>query len=427
MIHSSLYQPNIYPIGLGTPSSISRVQAIDPTATTNFQRIKEIGRLYTVGYVRKVPTVTYRMTQVEYGSFSFWQQITNQASDVSAIDLSMFKTSAFDIAAFLTDDNGQYRGTMLYPYMRTSGFSLHIGSPEATAERTFNFIGEKAITWQNPANPYYIEVDKVTGTATDDVIDLSAWTPLIDPDVSDAFTLGQQYIFRIAVTVGGVTTILDPNVDYTYDTGTMHATLTGATVPVAAGQTYKTWFTSATPPTDGLFVQDNVDAAGINATSTSIFLFVPGSGVPNSADYLFRIQSCEIDVTFTRADLKEIGNRNIVQLGINLNKVSVKIGRMLEKFTIDEVLRGVVTGYGKLDLENYGTDVSLIVKIFSDDTKQTFLYGMYATQLAPQDVGQGVPVNAYVKDNATLEGEYLLITSDNSQLGNFTGPQPQYT
>src|ERR1019366_1252784 len=101
----------------------------DPTANTNFQRIKEIGRLNTVGYVRKIPSVTYRMTQIEYGSFNFWQQLCNVASGEDTVTLESFKTSAFDIAAFTTDDVGQiYRGVVLYPYMRTSGFALNIGN-----------------------------------------------------------------------------------------------------------------------------------------------------------------------------------------------------------------------------------------------------------------------------------------------------------
>ena len=90
MIHRSLFMPNLFPVGAGTPSSIARAQGIDPTANTNFQRIKEIGRLYTVGYVRKIPTVTYRMTQLEYGSFNFWQQITNQASDATKYYIRRF-------------------------------------------------------------------------------------------------------------------------------------------------------------------------------------------------------------------------------------------------------------------------------------------------------------------------------------------------
>jgi len=143
MIHASLYQPNIFPVGAGTPGSIARAQGIDPTANTNFQRVKEIGRLYTVGYIRKIPTVTYRMTQIEYGSFDFWKQIVNKPKvGTTLITLEDFKTAAFDIAAYTTDDVGQvYRGVMLYPFMRTSGFSLNIGNPDATIERTFNFVG----------------------------------------------------------------------------------------------------------------------------------------------------------------------------------------------------------------------------------------------------------------------------------------------
>ncbi len=451
MIHASFYQPNIFPIGLGTPSSISRVQSIDPTANTNFQRVKEIGRLYTVGYVRRIPSVTYRMKQFEYGSFNFWQQITNKSSDVTTITLEDFKTTSFDIVAFLTDDDYQYRGVYLYPYMRTSGFSLNIGNPDAVVERSFDFVGEKAVVFEAPygvseANPYYTEVDFTAGSSIDDTINLSAYTPLIDPDVPNTFPAAEKYLYRVALTrmltaynpdtnsviTTPVTTILNPEFqalnpanqtpDYTYDSGTQLVTLQYG---VEAGDVVKVWFISATRPAEGTFVQDNIDLPGVNATSMDIFLFVPGSGQPNAGDYLYRIQSCAIDVTFERADLKEIGNHNVVQLGINLNKVNIKIGRILEKFTIDEVLRGVVPGYGKLDIENYGYNMSLIVKVYSDDTKTDFLYGMYAAQLAPMDIGQGVPVNNYVKDNCTLDGEFLLISSDNTQLGNFDGPSPQ--
>jgi len=81
-----------------------------------------------------------------------------------------------------------------------------------------------------------------------------------------------------------------------------------------------------------------------------------------------------------------------------------------------------------LDLQNYcpnlNVGVSLIVKFYSDDTKQTLLYGIMATQLAPMDVAQGATANTYVKDNTTLDGEYLIISTDNTQLGDFTGPNP---
>ena len=468
MIHSSLYQPNIFPVGAGTPSVISRAQAIDPTANTNFQRVKEIGRLYTVGYVRKIPSVTYRMTQYEYGSFNFWQQITNKPANTTLITLQDFRTSAFDIAAYTTDDVGEvYRGVMLYPFMRVSGFSINIGNPDATIERTFNFIGEQQITWSSPmknldtmaeVNPYYVEVDFTAGSGSDNTIDLSNWTPLRDPDVDPAhFSVAQQYLFRVVLIRAGITYLLIPSngsdgYDYTFNHSTNQVSLTGNTYTVTAGDVYKVWFITATTfspdfgttiaqtsnthgdpiyPTQ-LFAQDNTDAAGLNATSASIFLYVPGSGQPNAHDYLYRIQSCTIDVSFERSDLKEIGNRSIVQLGINLNKVSVKLGRILEKYTIDQVLRGEAADFGKLDLTNYcpnlNLGVSMIVKFYTDDTKTTLAYGMISEKLAPQDINQGASANQYVRAGATLDGEFLNITTDNAQLDEhgvgFTGPLP---
>jgi hypothetical protein len=465
MIHASLYQPNIFPFA-GTPGSIARAQAIDPTANTNFQRIKEIGRLYTVGYVRKIPSVTYRMTQIEYGSFGFWQQLTNTGA-ATTITLEDFKTSAFDIAAYTTDDVGQtYRGVMLYPYMRTAGFALNIGNPEATIERTFDFIGEQAVTWTSPmtniktssmVTPYYVEVDFTAESGSDESIDLSGWSPVQDPDVNISdFPVAQAFIFRLLLVRGNQTYWLIPSNgsdgnDYTYNSSTQHVTLTGNNYTVTTSDVYKVFFitgntispvagSSISPSTNGhgdtifptqLFTQDNLDVAGLNATSASIFLYVPGSGLPDSQDYLYTVQSCSLDVRFERADLKEVGNRNVTQLGINLNKVTVKIGRILQKYTIDEVLRGVASTYGKLDLENYcpnlNLGVTLIIKFFTDDTKQTLAYGMLASQLAPMNMAQGATANTYVKDNATLDGEYLAISTDpsfDSMITPFTGPNP---
>lgn len=413
MIHSSKFQPRIYPLGLGEPSEIDRAQGIDPTTTTNFQRIKEIGRLDTVGYVRKIPTIAYRLTQIEYGSFEFWRKITNKADATTTITEQDFKITAFDIAAFLTDDDGTFRGTLVYPNLRTSGFAINIASPEATCERTFNFVGEEAHTWKD-TNPYYIYVTKTVGSGADNLIDLAANTPTIDPDVDVSKTDAQKYIYRVTRIRSGIVTVCLPDVDYTYSNSTKKITLLGE----LTSDVYKVWHTSLVAPSP-IFTPNDVDAPGINATSASIFLYVPGSGKPTSSDYLFRIQSVSVDVAFTRADLKEVGNRQVVQRGIDQTKVTVKLGRILEKFTIDEVLRGVAPGYGHIDVENLGTNISLIVKFFSDDSKTTLLYGMLVPKLAPADIAQGAAVNAYIKSDATLDGESLTISTDNAQIGNF--------
>jgi len=130
MIHSSYYQPRIFPLyGDVAPAEIDRAQAIDPTTTLNRDKVEEIGRDGVVGYVKRSPTVAYRLTQLEYGSMEFWRKITNKGDAITTITLADFKTPAFDICAYLTDDDGTFKGTIWYPKLRTSGFSIRPVSP----------------------------------------------------------------------------------------------------------------------------------------------------------------------------------------------------------------------------------------------------------------------------------------------------------
>lgn len=413
MIHSSKYQPRIYPInGTGSPAEIDRAQSIDPAVALNRDKIEEIGNENVVGYVKRSPNVTYRLTQLEYGSLEFWRKITNKADAVNTITLDDFKTPTFDIGAFLTDDDGTFRGTKWYPKLRTSGFSITIGDPEAIIERSFDFVGEEAVTWQGD-NKYMIYVEHDAGSGNDDTVDLSTRVPAIDPDVAVGKTDAEKYIYRVTRIRSGVATELDLSTDATYNTGTNELTISD----VQASDKFKIWYTSATAPST-LFTPNTADPDALIADSASIYLYIPGSGSPSSTDYIYRLQSVTIDVTFEREDLKEIGNKRVVQRGVNNKTVSVTLGRILEEHTIEEVLRGQATGYGKLDVEQFTDSASLIVKIFEDNQKSTLKYGFKADNLSPADVSNGAGVNAYVNAENTIEGEDLTISSDNSELGN---------
>ena len=123
-IHSSDFKPMIFPYnGDVAPANIDRAQSIDPTAATNWEKVEEIGRDGLVGHLKKIPTIGYRLTQYEYGSFEFYQKICNKSAATTSITLADFKTSAFDIVAFLTDDESTVIGSLVYPKLRTSGFS----------------------------------------------------------------------------------------------------------------------------------------------------------------------------------------------------------------------------------------------------------------------------------------------------------------
>lgn len=414
MIHNSKYMPRIYPInGLGGPSEIDRAQSINPSVALNREKVLEVGNSDIVGHIKKSPTVSYRLTQLEYGSMEFWKKLCNKADTVNTLTLDDFKTPTFDITAFLTDDDGTFRGTLLYPKLRASGFSINIGAPDATIERTFDLVGEEAVTWQG-ANKYVIYVEHDAGSGSDDTVDLSAHVPAIDPDVPVGKTDAEKYIYRVVRIRSGVSTELDLSIDATYNTTTKELTI----ADVVASDKFKIWHTSATAPST-LFTPNVVDASALVADSVSIYLYIPGSGSPSDSDYLYRLQSVGMDISFDRQDVKEIGNKRVVQRGINNKTVDVKLGAILEQFTIEEVLRGQAPGYGKIDVEKLTDSASLIVKIFTDNTKSTLLYGFKADKLSPTDLANTAAINAYVNTDKTVQGESLIISSDNAQLGNF--------
>lgn len=410
MIHSSDYKPRIFPYnGDVAPAEIDRAQAIDPTVSLNRDKIEEIGRDGVVGYVKRTPTIGYRLTQLEYGSFEFWRKLTNKADSVDEITLASFKTPTFDICAYLTDDDGTFVGTIWYPNLRTSGFSLSIGDPDAIMERSFDLVGESAVTWQGN-NKYVIYATHTAGSGSDNEIDLSAREPVLDPDTPAGDN--SDYFIRVLRVRGSSTSELSYTTDYTYNPTTKILTV----VSIQTADVIKVYYTSSTAPAT-LFTNNDSDESAITADSVDIYLYIPGSGKPSSSDYLYRIQSASLEVTFDREDLKEVGNKNVVQRGVNDNTVTVTLGRILEDHTVEEVLRGEVASYGKLDVEQFTDASALIIKVYSDNTKSTFLYGMKAVGLSPTDLGAGAAINAYVNRGTTLQGENLTITTSEVTLG----------
>ena len=413
MILSSYYEPRIFPIlGDTVSAEIDRAQTIDPTVALNREEVNEIGRDGKVGSIKKSPTVGYRLTQYEYGSIEFYQKLVN--SDIlgnngqTEIKVSDFKTPYFNLCAYLTDDDGTFKGTLLYPKVRTSGFSFTISEPQAIMERSFDFVGESAKTLKG-ANKYYIDhkVEIGTGeliTANAFEIDLTAREPAEDPDNSGV------YMFLVVRVRSGATTELVRTTDYSYSSGTKILTINDCQV----GDVIKAYYSSATAPATTFTLNDS-DASALIGDSASIYLYVPGTGKPSSSDYIFRLQSVTIDVAFDREDTREIGNKEVVQRGINNTTVTVTLGRILEDFTVEEVLRGEVKDI--IDVENLSDQITLIVKIFDDNTKGTFKYGFKATALTPNEFRHGASVNEYVTKDATLEGENLIISADTSVLG----------
>ena len=409
MIKYVRYRPRIFPIsGTAVPAEMDRVQSIDPTATLNREEAKEVGSSNS-GYVKNTSEVSYSLEQNEHGSIELFQKLVG--SDVlgnlgaTVIDLDDFATAYFDTCAYLTDDSGTFLGTLQYPGLRVNGFSYNIGGPKDIITRSFDLIGEKYNIWENN-NKYYIYASHTASGIGDTDIDLSAQAPAVDPDNAGV------YMFRVVRVRSGVTTELTRTTDYIYT----NATTTLAIASIATDDLIKVFYTSATAP-DTQFTANTSDPYGLRGNSASIYLYIPGSGKPTATDYIYRLQSVGVDVSFDRADNFEVGNDEVVQRGINDNTVSVELGRFVEALTVEEVLRGVSSTYGRLDIDEFSNDITLIVKQYDSASKSSFAWGFKCTGLTPTDVSHPISVDEYANGSVTLEGSNMDITKDETELG----------
>jgi len=404
MLHSSYVQPDIVPMnGTNTRQNIDRLQDLSATVTLNRSKVKEIGRDGIVGWKVNVPSVSLTMKQLEYGSIAFWNALANDSAANQAIVLNDFKLSQNDILCYSTQDTGAFLGTMQYPAMRVDGFDIDIGSPMDIAMRSFTLVGEDEIFWQN-SNAYVVQITDTGATNGTYVIAISHSgtyssypVPVLDPDTS------ANYIIRIMRNRSGVDTQLVQGTDFTYNSANQHITFTAA----ATSDTYKIWYTAASYISGAVpFVDNNSDVYGIPAEQVSIFL--------NTGNYVYRLQSAKISVKFTREDLKEIGNTQIVTRGIKDKTVTVTLGRNLETFTIEQLLRGVSSTYGKIDASMFSNNVGgskLFVYMYDSKLKTNFKLGYTCANLSPTSLSATTPLNAYETRQVTMEGENLLITN----------------
>jgi len=412
MIHSSYYRPRVYPVNNGIDSAeIDRLQELTGSATLNRTKIEEIGRDGTVCWRKVTPTVSLSLRQLEYGSLEFWQKLANKETTVTKIEMTDFKTPMVDIAGYKTDDDGDFLGTIWYPKCRTSAVGMTIGDPDAVIERAFTLIGEDQIDLQ-AGNKYLIQLERVIASGESGAINIvigggsyTNWPdPAEDPDNSGNYML-RCVKYEPGAGIDANNELIE-GVDYTYDNGTKTIGL----INTVAGEVYTFMYSAATYITgEEPFVDNDSDLCGLIADTASIYL--------QTSDYVYRLQSVSIDVSFDRFDVKEIGNQEIVQRGIRDTTVRITLGRILEDYTIEEILRGVGgLDYGKIDIREMRDDITLVVKLYTDNKKDTFAIGYKFTNLTPSGIDAGAPLNDYVTRGVTLEGEEGFVTDDENEL-----------
>jgi hypothetical protein len=395
LIISSHYSPRVLPVLADlVDTEIDRVQDLTSTLALNRTKIEEVGRDGIVSWRSALPTVTVNCKQFEYGNMEFFRQLANKGPSVSQINYTDYRTGKFDIAGYTTDDNGTVLGTVWYNNLRLSGFNFNIGDPEAVIERNFTFVGDNEILLENN-NKYLIrQRGVIASTGNNQTITITSPTPVADPDNSGRF------LFKVVKCTGGTCTELTHGTQWSYN-GSGTLTINGSST---AGDIIWYWYSASTYSGSSTFVNNDTDVGAITADSVTIWLV--------SQTHVSRLQSVSVDTSFERKDIREIGTVDVVSTGVKTITNNVTLGRIIESYTIEEALRGKIgVSYGKIDPKRFGSGMSLVIKVYSDNTKQTFKMGYKFTDLAPISRDTGTPVADYITAGVQLSGETAFVTT----------------
>lgn len=414
LIHSqSGFKPKIMPReSTVLESNIDRAQSLDPDVTLNYHEDEELGRDGLVETTHMSNNIGCRLSTREYGSMELFRRLGNKANSVSTMTLADFESAAFDIVGYLQDTDGDAFGTVWYEEQRMAGFSINIPSPEDAIDRSFDFVGEKGKILKGVNKyliPLVVTVDSDDAGSLDIVLGSGDYgnypDPVVDPNNAGVYIL-KAYRIR-----AGVTTDLSTNLagnGYTYTDGT-------TTINVAAaedGDVYKFYYSAGSYITGSTaWTANDSDLPSILGHSARVYL--------GTSNRLYRLQDCTVDVRLTRADNKEIGNKDVVQRGVDDKEVSVTIGRILQNYAIEDLLAsGTDADDAIIDLESLSDGFTLIVALYSDYNQTTFKMGYKATGLYPSNIKPSTAsVGAMVNAGDTLTGKALTITSDVSELG----------
>jgi len=410
MFHSSSFQPRLTPVYNGIDGiQIDRAQDLRASITLNRVKVKELGSTDSVCWKTGIPSNTVTLRQLEYGEMDIWQALANVSSGDNTVIAPDYKVSLMDISVFLTDDLGIFKGTLWYPKLRMSSFSLNIGDPDALIERNFNLVNEDEIIFQNN-NKYVIYAEFTAIGGTNQSFTLGAGSYINyprannNPDASGTYFL-RAYRYRASNT-SNVEMI--EGTDFTYSSGTGEIAIDDDSVE--SSDIFQFVYTaddyiSGTDP----FVSNISDLCAIKADECDIFL--------RTSTTISKLQSISFEVNFDRLDIKEIGTTDVVAYGARDITTSVSLGTIVETWSIDEAMRDKIgQNYGVLNVREYGDDMNIIIKVYEDNTKATFKMGYRLDNLSPTTIDDGDAIDDYETRNVTLEGDSCTISSDENTL-----------
>ena len=380
--------------GTNAKIQVDRVQTIDPTSTLNREKNKEVGRDGTIDWSKRTPSIAYRVTQNESQDLKFFETLANVANSVDMTQ-SSFNDTATDLLSYLTADDATVLGTVWYPKLRVAGFSINVSDPDAKIERNFDLVGEAASVWQG-ANKYVVQKLE---TADSGEVAGGDWTYTVATPsaVEDPANAG-VFILRVSRIRSGTTT------DLSTGSGTNQWEYAAPTLTVhdaVVGDSYRVYWSSGSYLTGSIWTNEDTAPGATLAYNVQLLI---------GSTELTKIQSCAIDVRFEREDWKEVGNKEVQQRGVRDKTVTISLPRLLENYTLDELLLGQAADFGHIDIEDFLDTLTFRLKVFTTDAKSSFAWGMKITSCSPTEVKTPISVDSYTNRDITLSSESFTLS-----------------
>jgi len=398
--HASAVKPISIPVKHDVNTdNWDRVQTFNAATSQPMEKVYEIGRLAKMAFDKDILEASLSITQLEYGTMASYLQLSGDSAEPGAgLVLSDFDDTRTD---FYLPGKDVYGGTveqtLWMQQMSLDSLGLEINAEEKI-ERSFELSGDFCKIARE-GNKYLIfkTDDAASGTSGNYDIVVSDPAPVADPNNAGVYILD---LWRIR---SGVATQLDLTTDYTYDNPTKTITIIAA----SAQDHFRIWYTAASYGTSGDPTSLNdVDDYYLGAENVTVTI----DDGTHTAVELDKLTTLSISATLNRINQSKIGSVDKFR-DVEDYDVSISLGGYIKDYTIGEVLMlQAGQSWGIIDFSETG-EVDVIIKIYQEAAKSTFLIGYKATSVEFSDTSTNFEANSFGDGPYTLTGDSLLITT----------------
>ena len=405
--HSSAFKP----ISVSERAAIDRdnwdrVQNFSVSINQPQEKLYELGRLAKMATDKDKLEASVSITQYEYGTMDSFLQLAG----LSALPSGGLDIEDFDVARtdFISPGKTEYGGTLEQTLWveRLSLDSLSIGiNSDERIERSFELSGNYCKIARE-GNKYVIFVSDTvaSGVSGNYVIDVSDPAPVVDPNNAGVYILK---VYRIR---SGVATELDLTTDYTYNNSTKEITI----ISGLAADNYRVWYTAASYGSAGdPQALNDVDDYYLPADYATVTI----DDGTHTAVELDKLTSLSIDATLNRIGEGAIGTSENLFNDVEDYDVSVSLGGFVKNYPIQEALMlQAGQSHGLLDY-TLMDEVAVVVKVYEEVAKSTFLIGYKITGLElSDDAPANFSANEFGDSTITLNSDNLTISTTEGDL-----------